>query len=268
MHSTLFEGAYYDFMGYAGDFKERPGGWGLDLIRLASGDVEGRDVNNNKTSAFSYSETAFAAAGGIKGVYFPKLSMGASFKLLTRKLAYSSDRHFAFDLGMQYGPFARGKLDLGLVLDNMVSFAGGDTSDKLPLLIKAGAAYRITGAVMLAAEIDNDGEFRTGGEYSMPLGAVRLGFDGNAVSFGLGTVFAKTYSLDISVTRHTVLGMSTNISLGYQFGGAKDRTIVRPKESLETIVQLEKSLDTILQPKKSLKTNVQPKKPVEKPGKR
>jgi len=218
MRSALFEEAYYDYMGYARNFKKLPGGWGLEFIQLKTGTVEGRDEYNNITSDFNYSETAFAVAGGVKGVYFPKLSMGASLKMLNRTLADSSDRHFAFDLGTQYGPLARGKLDLGLVLSNVVSFASGDTSDKLPFLVKAGAAYRIIGDIMLVAELNNDGEFKIGTEYAMSIGSMRLGFANSVVSFGIGTVFMKAYSLDIAVTRHPVLGMSNKISVGYQFG--------------------------------------------------
>ncbi|MBI4801426.1 MAG: tetratricopeptide repeat protein [Elusimicrobia bacterium] len=229
MHSALFEGAYYDFIGYAGNFNRLPGGWGLELIRLAGAGAEGRDAYNNRTSGFNYSETALAAAGGLKGIYFSKLSVGVSFKFLNRALADSADRHFACDLGLQYGPLLRGRLDLGLVAANTISFAGGDTSDKLPVLVKAGAAYRIAGEILLAAEIDGDGKFRIGSEYAMAIGSLRAGLDDNMVSFGLGTVLLSAYSLDLAITRHPVLGLSNNISLGYQFGsGGKNRREDKP----------------------------------------
>ncbi|OGR42481.1 MAG: hypothetical protein A2X28_08735 [Elusimicrobia bacterium GWA2_56_46] len=220
MRSELFGGAYYDYAGYAGNLKGLPAGWGAEFMRLGTGMVEGRDANNNRTSSFDYTETALAAAAGMKGVFFPRLSVGAAFKFLDRRLADSADRHFAVDLGAQYGSLMRGRLDLGLAVSNVVSVAGGDTSDRLPPLLKAGAAYRLIGGVMLAAELNNDGEFRVGTEYSAPIGAARLGFEGSAVSFGLGTVFMKSYSLDVAVTRHPVLGMSNKVSLGYQFGRA------------------------------------------------
>lgn len=220
MRAELFENAVYDYMGYAGSLKKRPGGWGLEMIRLASGDVEGRDENNNKTADFNYSETAFAAAAGLKGIYFPKLSMGASFKVLNRTLAASSDRHLAFDLGMQYGSLLRGRLGVGLLAGNIMSFASGDTSDKLPFLLKAGAAYRIIGPVLLAAELDNSGKFRIGTEYAIAIGALRAGLDDSAVSFGVGTVLMKACSLDLAITRHPVLGMSNRLSMGYRFGRA------------------------------------------------
>lgn len=238
MHSTLFEGAYYDFMGYAGHFNSLPGGWGLEFIRLAAGGAEGRDAYNNRTSNFDYSETALAAAAGLKGLYFSKLSAGASFKYLNRSLAGSGDNHFSLDLGLQYGPLLRGRLDLGLVANNMVSFATGDTSDRMPLLVKAGAGFRVAGDILIAAEIDGEGKFRIGSEYAMAIGSVRAGLDdANMVSLGLGTVFMKAYSLDLAVSRHPVLGLSNKISLGYQFGagrsGREDKPAVLAREYLE-----------------------------------
>ncbi len=237
MHSTLFEGAYYDFLGYAGNFSKLPGGWGLEFIRLAAGGADGRDAYNNRTSGFDYSETALAVAGGLKGLYFSKLSMGASVKFLSRTLADSADSHYALDLGLQYGPLLRGRLDLGLVAGNLVSFASGDTADRMPMLVKAGAGFRITGDILLAAEIGGDGKFRIGSEYAMAIGSVRAGLDdNNMVSLGLGTTFMRAYSLDLAVSRHPVLGISNKISLGYQFGGgggSEDKPAVLAKDYLE-----------------------------------
>ncbi len=230
MHSSLFEEASYDFIGYAQNFSNLPGGWGLDFIRLASGDVEGRDLNNVKTENFSYSETAFAIATGIKGIYSPKLAIGAAFKFLNRSLADSSDTHFAFDLGFQYSPMMKGKLDLGLTMNNIVSFKSGDTSDTLPILIRAGASYKLTSEMILAADLSDNGDFRVGTEYAMALGSVRFGFDGSNASFGFGTVAMNSYNIDFAMTKHSELGVSNKISLGYNFGkSGKSKSDDKPK---------------------------------------
>lgn len=226
MHNTLFEGAYYDYLGFSRNFNGLPGGWGLQFLMLGSGDADGRDENNLPTDSFGYTETAFSAAAGAKGLYFSKLALGGTFKYLNRSLADSSDTHLAFDLGLQYGPLMRGRMELGLLMSNVVNFKTGDTSDKLPFFLRAGAAYRVAGGLVLAADADSDGVFRIGTEYAMELGSLRLGFDGDSPSMGLGTSFFRAYTLDLAVSRHPDLGISNKISLGYQFG----RSAVPAKE--------------------------------------
>jgi len=226
MHAALFEGAAYDYLGYAQNYRRRPGAWGIQVMRLGIGGAEGRDENNLLTSGFSYSETAVSVGAGLRGVFLPFLSAGASVSALSRTLASSSDRLVGLDLGFQYGPLYDGKLNLALVLKNLASFSSGDTRDKLPLSYKLGASYTLRPGILLCADVLGSGELRVGAEYVIGQGAVRLGYDKNSLSFGAGVKFLRSYQLDFAMLKHQTLGLSNRISAGYFFGG---NTAAAPK---------------------------------------
>lgn len=218
MRASLFEGMSYDYLGYAQNYRGFPGGWGAQMLRLSAGTAEGRDVNNQPTSNFSYSETAFAVGTGVHGLFLPTLSLGGSIKVLNRSLADQSNRLIGFDIGAQYGPLLNEKLTVALVMRNFGSFSMGDTDDKLPIGLKAGAAYALSSNISICADVSSDGSFQFGTEYGMGPGAIRLGYDRNAFSFGAGMKVMKAYQIDYAMLKHPVLGLSNRISLGYYFG--------------------------------------------------
>ncbi len=219
MHAALFEGMSYDYLGYAQNYGGFPGGWGVQAIRLAAGTADGRDENNQPTGDFSYSESAFAAGTGVHGLFLPSLSLGASIKVLNRSMADETNRLIGFDIGARYGPVITDKLTLALVVRNFGSFAMGDTADKLPLGLKLGAAYALNSNISVCADVSAGGVFQFGAEYGMGPGAMRLGYDRNAFSFGGGLKFMKAYQLDYAMLKHPALGLSNRISLSYFFGG-------------------------------------------------
>jgi len=219
MHATLFEGMSYDYLGYAQNYGGWPGGWGIQALRLAAGTAEGRDEYNQLTDNFSYSETAFSAGTGIHGILLPSLSLGVSLKVLNRSLANETNRLAGFDIGAQYGPVITDKLTLAFVMRNFGSFATGDTDDKLPLGLRAGAAYALSSNISLAADVSSDGSFQIGTEYGIGPGAIRMGYDRTSFSAGAGIKFLKAYQLDYAMYKHAVLGLSNRVSLAYFFGG-------------------------------------------------
>lgn len=219
MHATLFEGMSYDYLGYAQNYARLPGGWGAHVIRFSAGTADGRDENNQPVGGFSYGETALAAGTGLHGLFLPSLSAGAAFKVLDRSMDGESTRLLGFDLGAQYGPLLGDRLRLGLALRNVGGFATGDTSDKLPMTLKVGAAYEAARGLLLAADLE--GGLRLGAEYELGPGAVRLGYDRDAFTFGAGIRFLKAYQLDYAMFKHEELGLSNRISLSYSFGGVK-----------------------------------------------
>ncbi|PIU20201.1 MAG: hypothetical protein COT18_03495, partial [Elusimicrobia bacterium CG08_land_8_20_14_0_20_59_10] len=214
MHATLFEGMSYDYLGYAQNYGGLPGGWGIQALRLSAGSAEGRDESNQPTGNFSYGETAFAAGAGIHGLLLPSLSLGLSLKVLSRSLADETNRLAGFDIGAQYGPVITDKLTLAFVIRNFAGFATGDTDDKLPPGLKAGAAYALSSNISLAADISSDGSFQLGTEYGIGPGAIRMGYDRSLFSAGAGIKFLKSYQLDYAMYKHPVLGLSNRVSLG------------------------------------------------------
>jgi tetratricopeptide (TPR) repeat protein len=218
MRANLFEGATYDYVGYAQNKKKRAGGWGFELIRLGIGGAEGRDEFNNETGGFAYSEMSLAIAHGWRGVFHPKMSMGIKGKMLNRTLASSSDRLLGIDFGLQSGPWLDEKLMLGAVVQNAVGLAQGDTDDRLKPLARVGAAYRVIGPLSIAADVSQSGELRIGTEYAFGMTALRVGMSDRALSFGGGLKFREKYLFDLALQNHPVLGMSQRLSIGYRFG--------------------------------------------------
>ncbi|MBI3297576.1 MAG: tetratricopeptide repeat protein [Elusimicrobia bacterium] len=218
MRANLFEGATYDYLGYAQNKKKRAGGWGLEFVRLGISGADGRDELNNKSGGFGWSETAMSVAHGWRGVFHPALSVGVKGKMLNRALAGSSDRLIGADLGFQAGPFNTGKLMLGAVVQNAFALSQGDTDDKLGLVVRVGAAYRLVGPLSLAADVSPDGEFRVGTEYAWGIGALRAGLEDRQLSFGGGLHFRSKYRFDLALLSHPTLGMSQRLSVGYRFG--------------------------------------------------
>lgn len=218
MHAALFEDASYDYLGFARNYNALPGAWGLQFLRLSGGSADGRDEFNNPTSAFGYSETAFSAGTGIRGLFLPNISAGVALKVVYRTLDGNSDQLLGADLGAQYGPLAGGRLTLGFTVQNAVSFAMGDTDDTLPTAGRVGLSYMLLPGAALLADITGDGSFRVGTEYAMGRGALRVGFDRSMLTFGGGMKFLKSYQFDVALVKHTELGLSQRISIGYNFG--------------------------------------------------
>jgi cytochrome c-type biogenesis protein CcmH/NrfG len=217
MHAALYEGASYDYLGYAQNSRTRPGGWGVELLRLSASGAEGRDEFNRPTGSFGYSEMAFGFASAWRGFLHPLLSLGIKGKALKRELGGSGDTLYGMDLGAQMGPFLGRRLMLGLAAQNVASLKQGDTDDSLRPLVRFGAAYRVVGPLSLAADVSDAGELRVGTEYSMGIMALRVGVVDQALAFGGGFLFRDRYSVDLALLNHPVLGLSQRISVGYRF---------------------------------------------------
>ncbi|MBI3548753.1 MAG: tetratricopeptide repeat protein [Elusimicrobia bacterium] len=220
-HESLYGGAAYDYLAYAQNSKKRPGGWGVEFLRLGASGGEGRDEFNGTSGGFGYSETAIGFGMGYRGILFPDMSLGTRFKMLQRSLGSSSDRLIGVDLGMQYGPLLNEKLQLGAVIQNLAALSQGDTSDTLPTSIRAGAGYKVLDPLMITFDMSNDGDFRVGTEYSFGMMAMRMGLQQGALSFGGGFMLRRAFSVDLAIVNQPDLGMSQKVTMGYRFGAGK-----------------------------------------------
>jgi len=221
MQANLYGGASLDYLGYAQNFSKRAGGWGLQLVKLSVAGKDGRDATNKPGAGFNYAETGISYGMGWRGVGLPDMSAGLAFNMLSRSLGNSSDRLIGIDVGAQYGPMADDKLTLGLAARNAFSMSQGDTSDKLPMALRMGAAYQIFGPLTLALDVSSAKELRIGTEYAFGSVALRAGYAPEGMSFGGGLLFRKSFSLDMAVVNSPTFGMSQRVTLGYRFGTRK-----------------------------------------------
>ena len=243
MHAQLFGGAAYDFIGYGQPFSKSAGGWGAELVRDGVAGVEGRDSLNQPTGSVSFSETGFGVGAGWRGTWLPDLAFGGGIKVLNRKLGTSSDSLYGADVGIQYGPMLDGTLNLGLVAQNAFSSASGDTADKLPFRLKAGAAYKMFDNLALVTDVTSDGQIAVGTEYSLGLFSLRGGYAPAGISLGGGvSLFKKTITVDVAMLSSADLGMSQRISFGYRFGGAVQKVSKQESVAKDYLVEAKQQL--------------------------
>jgi hypothetical protein len=193
-------------------------------------------------STFSISMTQLAASGfeQVNAVFDPvsgeptSVASGGSFSeadqaigLSTRKLGPSSDSFKTLDMGVlkTMGPYR-----LGLGFQNGFSQKTGDSSDKLPVVIKVGNSMhlfkdRLNLALDASKSINGALDMRFGGEYWISRHfAFRFGLLGlpaiQETDFGFGFNF-KSFSIDIAQGIHD-LGNSTRFSFTFRFGQSKE----------------------------------------------
>ncbi len=218
MQASMYEGTAFNYMGYAQNSKKRPGGWGLEILRLGATGGKGRDLNNQDMGGFGYNEMSIGFGMGYRGVLLPDLSAGFKAKQLKRSLGPSADSMMGLDIGAQYGPI-NDKLTVGFTMLNAFANVKGDPSDRLMPQIKLGAAYKIGGALTVAADFSSLSDFKIGTEYALQGFMLRAGMQQFGFTFGTGFVFRQAYTLDIAMVQHPTFGMSPRVSLGYKFQG-------------------------------------------------
>jgi tetratricopeptide (TPR) repeat protein len=230
-HSQLFEGAAYDYLGYA--LQGPLGGWGAQVLRLNSGAIDGRDENNQAIGGFSYVEQGLGLGFGTRAFFDGRMSLGTGLKILSRSMGGVANRLYGIDLGLQFNPLSMDRrLRLGLVAANAAAFKTGETDDRLPMRLKAGAALDLFDGMSVALNMDSDQELQFGTEYRIGAGAFRVGYQQDrGPTFGAGLRFLKRWNLDVAAAHHSVLGMTTHVSLGCRF--AEGRTETRAQGRLK-----------------------------------
>jgi hypothetical protein len=242
MHAALYGGASFDYIGYGQNFPKNAGGWGVEVLRLGVGGIDGRDASDNPTASFGYSELGAGAGFGLADVFIDGLSVGAGVKADERSLLGSSNRLFGVDAGAQYGPFLGEGVTVGLLLSNVVSAAQGGTTDRLAPAARLGAAYAVLDPLLLVADVSETGDFRAGAEYLYGrLFALRAGWTSGGPAFGGGVLLPNSLSFDIAVLDSPTLGVSERLSLGYRFGAY--RTSPRASLAAENLVKGRNALE-------------------------
>lgn len=217
LHAGLFEGAVYDYMGFAYPTLGK-GTFGSTLVRLNVGGVERRDRNNNLTGSYSFTTTGWGFSYG--NALTPNISVGTSVKYLQRALAGINSSLMSVDLAGDY-KLAR-HTQLGLVVRD-VSYAAVGTDDELPLNAVLGVSQGLFGdTVRLVGQMEQRGPvFRGGFEYNLGPAALRMGMSQQQIAAGGFGMKFRNMQFDYAFVPHE-LGNTSRFSMGMWFGGNRN----------------------------------------------
>ncbi len=221
LHALLWEGTLYDFISYAHPLPHL-GTLGVNITRLGLGGFKEttweEPYGTGKT--FSDSQSAYGVSFGKQ--LLENLALGAQMRYLSHTLGDHTSGHFTVDTGLMFRSVSNFLEDLkiGLNLQNILSFNTGDTSEKLPMRLRLGAAYKIMKNWTLASDIQVS-EYATrwhlGTEFwAFDYIAFRLGAESEEFNLGFGIRW-RDYGFDYAGALHE-LGTSHRFSASLRFG--------------------------------------------------
>ncbi|MBI4386023.1 MAG: PorV/PorQ family protein [Elusimicrobia bacterium] len=247
MQATLFADTKFTFIGYAHPTAGM-GTWAFSMTQLQSGGFEkvaatfnpttGEPTSVTSLGSFSDQQSAMALAWGKQVT--DTMSFGANFKQLKRQLDSSSDTNLSMDIGMMRDMSSLYRLGIGI--QNVFSRKGGDTDDKMPVVVRLGNSLhlfkdRLLFGFDLSKAQASDPNWRFGGEFwAARWFAIRFGLQGapglQETDFGFGFKF-RSLSLDIANGIHD-LGASTRLSASFRFGRSREE---RSYEKVRDLIQ-------------------------------
>ena len=134
---------------------------------------------------------------------------------------YGNAHSIAAEIGIIYRPLEN--IYIGTHVFNPFSTAQLGNVEQMPVLFRFGAGYQVQGKLLLTAEseldLDKKACFKAGLEYELAEAFyIRTGIATNPVTnfFGIGYTWNKL-ALDISFSRHIVLGYSPQFSINFSF---------------------------------------------------
>jgi hypothetical protein len=238
------------------------GGWGVSLQRGDSGNIQGYDTGDAKTSNFNVGDES--ASFGLAGRRGLSTSYGATVKYVSQKISDVSASAYAADLGVLQRLTWNGRplpFSAGLAVRNVgskASFDGEKTS--LPQSVDAGMDFHgFSEAVTVAAEVhkpqDGHSYFSAGGEmWLRGAMAIRAGYDGgtdlgNGFHVGVGFKL-KGIQIDYAWTAMgNGFGNVHRFGLLFRFGRPGDQAyeegcrLSQQGNYPEAILKFEKALD-------------------------
>jgi len=148
---AMGEDTRFDFIGFAQP--TRAGTFGAAVRHLGQGRLDGRDAAGKPTGGFSASDTAADLGYGVS--VSSGLRLGAALRYITSSIAEAEARSAAIDLGGLYRPerLGPGVAQVGLAVRNVGSrMRFADESSPLPLVVAAGASYRLPEGLTMAVD--------------------------------------------------------------------------------------------------------------------
>jgi tetratricopeptide (TPR) repeat protein len=210
------------------------GSFGLGLLRV-SNTFDRYDEFSRPLGEGEYSESqvmvgyAFERSSRWLG---GSLATGASFKIVNQKVDPFSSTAPGVDLGFRYKPDFAKHFSVGLNFQDLVgaSLKLDAESDRTARTIMAGLGYTKPFAngsalgVMLQYDMPEraDAKLRAGAEYAFSkFVALRAGFDGGDISFGLG-VATHGFGLDYAFLNRDTAGSSHPVTFSASYGTTLD----------------------------------------------
>lgn len=239
-HAEHFQGISYEFAGFGYPFKDAQGetrsALAASIYNLSVADIERRTADTRAPSG-SFGAGDYSYNLSYARLMTPRLSLGATGKLIHQTIDSYSATAYAADLGVLYtvpGVWKGRPVRLSALIKNLgtdIDFAG--VSDPLPRALVFGAAMPVTPRVKVALDMtkyrDTDLFFGLGTEYVHPFtdnvsGALRAGLnthrkdnDGNnLMSFGAGINFYRA-GFDFAWVPYGDLGNTFRFSLLLKF---------------------------------------------------
>ncbi|MBI5594905.1 MAG: PorV/PorQ family protein [Elusimicrobia bacterium] len=228
-HAEWLAGTRFDVLAFGAP--TRYGSLGVSAVRLSVGSIEARATDRSRAGSFDASDAAY---GVTMAKSFSGYSAGGTLKFLRSQIGPYSAQAVAVDLGARKELPGR-PLSIGLAVRNLgqgMKFL--EQEDALPLMVSAGASYRLAGVLGLALDIrhephDKRTSLALGTEYAF-LGALslRAGYAANSGNrspsmgllggLGAGLGFRlKSFGADYSFTPFGDLGDAQRLSLSARF---------------------------------------------------
>jgi hypothetical protein len=184
----------------------------------------GDNIYNENLIGLGYSHKISLVSIGLKANYVQVATNDPT------GLAQTSRSTFTFELGGLAQ--ISSQFSFGLYAYNLsqARLKSGGQENTLPVILRAGVAYRPNQAVFLSAEIEKDvtqkASFKAGLDYKVvKMVALRMGFSTEPFRAGGGIgVFFKDFELDYAYQRNKNLGNIHQIGLAYRFQKKQNTT--------------------------------------------
>ncbi|MEA2104770.1 MAG: PorV/PorQ family protein [Candidatus Cloacimonadota bacterium] len=202
------------------------GTFGVSMTALNSSDIQGRDENEVLTDLFIDSETAISFSYGMAPAQ--NLAVGLNAKLIMNSLEAHKGSGMGFDAGFQYRPYPF--FAFGFKAQDVFSSITWDTQsarkETIPMVLTPGVALTFK-RITLSCDYElfrGEGEIHAGGELRLfNFLSIRLGYDGESMTFGLnlnshlpmrGSILRTDYcSTQDAVTQNGLNGFSLAFSI-------------------------------------------------------
>jgi hypothetical protein len=215
MYIQLFEDTHYGVLGYARR------NFGIGIIRLGTGDFEGRDELNYPTGE-EYDQKDIAVMLSLGARLREWLSLGMSCKFVDKDMEdVDAENGIMYDIGLLYKSLSI-PLKVGLKFENVFTIQDmeiNNTRYKFPQAVKLGIAYSLLSEKLtLAMDLNNTTgrnlKLHTGLEYWIVKDqlAIRAGYDAGNLVFGSG-VKVGSIRLDYALLPFHKLGTSHRVSI-------------------------------------------------------